>query len=1035
MSRAACAAVDMSRNKHLPDPELLAVIGWGYSLYELVVDAHGQAVDYVTLEVSEGCERLLGVSRSEVEGKRASQRLSPAELAYLLPILSEVGSGGQPRSFETSIPHRGKSFRCHAHCAGPSLVAIAFEDITERVQAEARLKESEARYRSLVEAADDVILLYDLQGTMLFRNSAYYRSLGFEVGEEMYPSGIDRIHPDDLEEFKRMLATIAATGSATTAEYRVLHRDGRYLTRIARFSIARDVEGNATGLVCVVRDVTERKWMEDALRDGLAFNQMVLDTAPVGILTYSKTGQCLSANLAAAQILGRTMAEVLTRNLRDMVGSGRADLEALAAVVLAQGKNTEQEVHDSSSGRDLWLRMNLARFLDGDQVRLLVVFQDISQNKRAEAELRASRERLDLALRSAQMGVWHWDLQQGKRVFDAQVMALLGIDPATFTGTAEEFFGVVHPDDRHFVEAALALTLKTDAPYQTDYRAIWRDGSVHHVQARGRLTRDELGMPARVNGVIWDVTDRKRTEAALREADSRYRLLVENISDVIWVLDLETARFRYVSPSVERLRGYTAEEVMAQDLSHALTPESQRHMASALQERVAEWQRGVRRIYLDELEQLCKDGSTVWTEARSQYLPGEDGRFVVYGVSRDITERRAADKERLVLQEQLFQAQKMDSLGTLAGGIAHDFNNLLGVIQSGVELVMLDCDMVDSQVASNMRADLERVLRATQRAGTLVQQILSFSRKSSATKQPLFMRSVVTEAYNFMRATLPTTVEIEPRISTRGPTVGNPTQIQQVLMNLLTNASQAMPDGGRIDIMLDEVAPTPALLARHGNLEAKRLIRLSVRDSGVGIAPENLDRVFDPFFTTRPRGKGTGLGLSVVHGIVTGHGGAIEVSSVVGKGSTFDVYLPLVDRSDEATFNPMAALPGTERIMFVDDEEPLVTLNCRALGRLGYVVRGFVNSSEALAAFQATPNAFDAIVSDVTMPNLPGDVLAVEALKVRPDIPVVLVTGMSNRVTPERAKELGVKAYLDKPVSNQVLTACLRGIFDGETTP
>jgi PAS domain S-box-containing protein len=1025
----------MRPRNELAYPDLLAAIGWGYALHELVLDERGEPIDYVTLEVSGAYECLLGVPRHLVEGQPASKLLPGPELAHWLDIFGKVGLGGPPATYQLYSPHNQKHFRGYACCAGPSLFAVAFEDITERKQAEERLRESEERYRTLVETADDVILLTDSDGRQLFCNSAYYTSLGYAVGEAVEPDGYARVHPDDVATLKAHIATLSETG-ALTYEYRVRHRDGRYLTRVARSRLLRDDEGKPKAILSILRDVTERKWMEEAMRDGLAFSQTILETAPVGIMTYSASGQCLSANQAAATIDGATVSDLLQQNLFKITKASLPEIAVVAQAVLATGKPTEQEFQFTTSrGKEVWLRVHFARFSDNGEERLLVVLQDIMQSKQAEEELRAGRERLDLALRSARLGVWHWDVPGQRRFFDDQVLALLGIDPATFRGTADEFFRVLHPDDRPIVEAALSRTLETDAPYQAEYRVVWPDGSLHHINARGRLVRDGSGRPVRVNGVLWDVTEHKRTEAALREAESRYRLLVENLSDVIWVLDLEAGRFRYVSPSVERMRGYSAEEVMAQGVAAALTPECYARLQAEIPERLAEITSGVRRTYLVELEQPCKDGTTVWTESKTQYLADETGRFVVYGLTRDITERRAADKERRALQEQLFHAQKMDSLGTLAGGVAHDFNNLLGVIQSGVELVMLDCDMVESQVAANMRADLERVLRATQRAASLVQQILSFSRKTTTDKHPLLLRTVVKEACKFMRATLPTTVDLEQRLSTRGPTVANATQIQQVLMNLLANASQAMSEGGRIEVCLDEALPTPALRARHPNLTHDRLVRLTVCDSGEGIKPEHLGRIFEPFFTTRPGGRGTGLGLSVVHGIVTSHGGAVEVSSTVAKGSTFDVYLPLVETTDETSSAKARPLPGTERIMFVDDEEALVALGCRALGRLGYKTHGFSNSVEALTAFKASPNAFDAVVTDITMPNLPGDLLAIEIRKVRADIPVVLVTGMSERVTPERATEIGVNAYLHKPAGGVELTACLRRIFDGGASP
>ena len=389
----------------------------------------------------------------------------------------------------------------------------------------------------------------------------------------------------------------------------------------------------------------------------------------------------------------------------------------------------------------------------------------------------------------------------------------------------------------------------------------------------------------------------------------------------------------------------------------------------------------------------------------------------------DVTERKKS-------QAQLLQAQKMESIGVLAGGIAHDFNNILGTILGGVELAMMKVDKLDRTQGDGIRLELDSVQRAARRASALVKQILSFSRRNQEEKQPHALRRIVREACKFLRSALPSTIEIQEKISTDGPVLANPNQIHQVVMNLLTNAGLAMPGGGRIELGLDLCDLDGAFCAGHPGLAAGRFVRLLVRDMGCGIAPENLGRIFEPFFTTRPEGMGTGLGLSVVHGIVADHGGVVTVASEVGKGTTFQVYLPLHEHPLASAACEEKALPGKERILFVDDEEDLVQMAKRGLADLGYWVAAFVSSVEALRAFRAAPDFYDAVVSDITMPGLTGDALARELRGIRPDIPIVLLTGSGEHMAREKAAAAGIQTFLLKPYSLAGLSVCLRKILD-----
>jgi signal transduction histidine kinase len=417
------------------------------------------------------------------------------------------------------------------------------------------------------------------------------------------------------------------------------------------------------------------------------------------------------------------------------------------------------------------------------------------------------------------------------------------------------------------------------------------------------------------------------------------------------------------------------------------------------------------------------------SDPRPRILCAEDVAFLErLGVSVGIAlARKQTDAKQQKLRAQLFQLQKMESIGILAGGIAHGFNNILAAMLGGLELATMRADELGGPQAASIRLELDDVRRAAHRASALVGQILFLSGSDRDEKQPLLVRPLVEKACQFLRSALPATIEIRQALALDGSIFAVPTQIHQIVMNLATNAGLAMPEGGRIDIGLDQVDLDDSFVASHPESTTGRFVRLTVRDTGCGIPPENMLRIFEPLFTTRPKGQGTGLGLAVVHGIVADHAGFVTVSSEVGKGATFEVFFPLHDSHIPAITSKDKALPGCERILFVDDEEPLVQMAERGLGSLGYHVKAFVSSVEALRVFREAPYAFDVVVTDITMPGMTGDALAKEICRLRPDIPIVLLSGASKRITQER------DGLLLKPVTVASLTACLRRVLDGKT--
>ena len=396
--------------------------------------------------------------------------------------------------------------------------------------------------------------------------------------------------------------------------------------------------------------------------------------------------------------------------------------------------------------------------------------------------------------------------------------------------------------------------------------------------------------------------------------------------------------------------------------------------------------------------------------------------------NRDVTQRKKAEAEKAKLASQLLQAQKMEAIGRLAGGIAHDFNNILSPIIMYTEIALRDTASVNP-----IRPYLEQVLKSSMRASDLVKQILAISRQTEHQRIVLQLSPIVKEVLKLLRASFPATIEIRNHLASEADWIlADPTEIYQVVMNLCTNAAHALPEnGGVIEVGVEKVDIVQEQRGYKTNI--KKYIKLSVHDTGQGMTPQVLERIFEPYFTTKAIGQGTGLGLAMVHSIVQSYGGDITVLSQPGEGTTFQVFFPLASWQEVEEPEFPAPIPtGAERLLLVDDEADIVAAAKIMLEQIGYTVQGFTDSQEALTTFTASPEAFDLVITDQTMPHFLGAELAKEILKLRPNIPVILCTGYSEAITPEKAKAAGIRALIMKPFIPRQLAETIRRVLDEE---
>jgi len=909
---------------------------------------------------------------------------------------------------------------------------VAYEDITDLKQAEEALRESEEKYRTLLENMAEGYFEVDLAGNLTFVNDAECVVLGYSRQELI---GMNNRQYTDKETAKKMFEAfnrLHTTGEPVKRlEEEVIRKDGTRAIRELSATLIRDSAGKPLGFRATSRDITERKRSEEAQRQSEERYRTIIENIQDGYFEVDLAGNFTFVNDAECVILGYSRDELIGMNNRQYT-----DKENAKKLFQAFNKlyKTGEPVHgldlevirkDGTKAFDE-LSVSLIRDSEGKPVGFRGIARDVTERKRAEEALRHSEERYRTILESIQEGYFETDLDGNYTFVNDANCRYLGYTREELIGmnyrqhTEEKIVGRLYPHYRELY--------RTGKPIESlQFEALRKDGTKVIYETSVTLMRDSKGKPIGVRGVSRDITERKRAEEALRHSEERYRTIIESIEDGYYEEDL-AGNFDFFNESMCRIYGYPKEELLGLNYKQYTDEETAKKLFQVFNEMYRTGNPCNEYSY----ELIRKDGAKRYIEASASLKRDPSGKPIGFrGVVRDITERKQAEEEKLSLQEQLRQSQKMEAIGQLAGGVAHDFNNLLTVIKGYSQLSLFDLKENDP-----LRGNIQEIEKATQRATDLTRQLLAFSRRQILDFKVLDLNALLKDLEKMLRRIIGEDIELVTLSSEDlGRVKIDPSQIEQVIFNLAVNARDAMPSGGKLTVETANVELDEVYAHAHVGVIPGRYVSLSVSDTGVGMSQEVKEKVFEPFFTTKAKGKGTGLGLSMVYGIVKQSNGNIWIYSEPGRGTTFKINLPRIEEAldtlrgrDETDFFP----GGNETVLLVEDDELVRDLAYRLLKQQGYRVLVAVNGEEALGVVREHDGeTIHLLLADIVMPLMGGKELADKLKIFRPDVKVLYTSGYADDAIVHHGVLDPGTYFLQKPFSLKTLSNKVREVLDG----
>jgi two-component system, cell cycle sensor histidine kinase and response regulator CckA len=818
------------------------------------------------------------------------------------------------------------------------------------------------------------------------------------------------VHPMDRARVVQAAEAALSGGPRFDQEYRILQPSGDVRVIHVEADVTFGDEGRAQRSFCVIRDITELRRAEDDLRSSEARFRTFVDHATDAFFLQDESGTILDVNLQACQSLGRTREELI--GMSPSVFDARFDQQAASQLSerLTMGAPFAFDTHHRRKDGALFpVEVRVRPFVMGARRYGVSLARDVTERRQAEEALRESQKRLSLAVEASGLAPWEWNIQTNEVVLSPEWKRQVGYADHELASRYEEWESRIHPDDRGEVLQGLANCVSGRSPdYTAEFRLRHKDGSYRWIYTRGATARDAGGQPLRMFGCHLDVTDRRRAGQALRDSHDMLHAVIEGSPDAVFLKDLDgrylminTAGARFLGKDVDRIIGRSDRDLFEAKTAAAIM-ERDRHVTSTGKPEVFE-------------ETIDGDVMRTVLSTKSAFRDAQGKVVGLIGIGRDITELKR-------LEEQFYQAQKMEAVGSLAGGIAHDFNNLLTVISACSDMAYSNLEPDDPN--RELLADIQA---AGERAASLTRQLLAFSRRQVLQPQSVDVNGLLAELHNMLARLIGEDIELtfEPRA--RVPALVDRAQFEQAIVNLVVNARDAMPTGGQLHIETDESNEGDP---RASHIPEGRYVVVKVSDSGHGMDEATLSRIFEPFFTTKPPGKGTGLGLAMAYGFVRQSGGQIAVDTELGRGATFKLYLPLAERA--AAAGSVSAVSGvspmgTETVLLVEDEEAVRSLSRRILQAKGYTVLEARNGREGLSVAQEYAGPIHLLLTDVIMPQMNGRELVDRLVPLRPELKTLFISGYTNQSIELEAD----RSFLQKPFTPSGLARKVREVLDG----
>ena len=930
-------------------------------------------------------------------------------------------------------------------------------DITDRKLAEKSVRQNHILLNAVLEGMSDVVYAKDLEGRYLLINSSGATLMGKTIGQIIGKTDQDLFDNQQHPLFVQGDAEVLR--GAGTQAFEVEKLEQQAVSRT--FLVIKEPLGcsqiSQGGVIGFAHDITFRKAAELAIKEREKRYRAIMENAYDLIAEVDVEGRFLYVSPNFRDILGYSSKDLLGTSIFSPVHADDRE-EVLAEFqqgMMTQGSGRSIYRYRHHGGEYRWFESTGRVFQTAlGELRGVVISRDITQRKQLEDALEAIvkgnlipgcpnffetvvgelakalkipmvflSERIEEGDDKARtLAFWnqdHFEPSSEYECLGGPCEQVFGGTPVAYQSEVKQLFPRSERIQELAIEAYFGVPLFNSQNEVVGNLALMDTRPVYLSSQEQYLLQI---FAARAGAEL----ERKLAQEALKESEERYRALYDQTPLMYFTVDSHL-RVLSVNQFGANLLGYEVSELVGESVRTVVHEEDLPLFQSALEQSLQSlWEDN--QTHQNEFRKVKKDGTVLWVRETIQTIMDSQQQKILLLSCEDITDRKRAEEALASSEKQFRHTQKMEAIGTLAGGIAHDFNNILGAILGYSELAM-------TQVSQDQRVKsyLDEVVTAGNRAKELVKQILAFSRRTDQEREAVDLEVIVKEALKMIRATLPSTIEIRSALAGVPAVVfADPTQIHQVVMNLCANAEYAMrKEGGILDLSLTSVELTGKSALEFPSLKPGRYVRLTIRDSGQGISSQVLERIFEPFFTTKGSGEGTGLGLAVVHGVIVGHGGHISVSSAIGQGTTFTILLPRLDVVPSAPTEKTKEWPkGSGRVLFVDDEEMLARWGEQLLTHLGYEVVAKTNPHEAVDLFRKQADQFDLVVTDQTMPTMNGEVFTRALLDIRQDIPIILCTGFSHTMSAEKAAQLGLSAFLMKPVNASALAQTVKNVLN-----